>query len=212
MDLDEAWQAIDAQRLALADVLDQLTEREWHHPSLCDGWTVRDVAAHLTLQQLTAGQAVVQLIRFPRGPNRSIQLAARHRAALPTEQLVEAIRDMVGSRRHNVGVTHRETLIDVVVHGQDITVPLGRPLPVPPPAAEEAATRVWNIGWPFRARKRFAGFRLVATDATWAVGAGRRVEGPMTALLLLLTGRLVVLPQLSGDGAAAVRSRFPTPV
>ena len=33
---------------------------------------------------------------------------------------------MVGSRRHNVGVTPYETLIDIVVHGQDIAVPLGR--------------------------------------------------------------------------------------
>jgi uncharacterized Actinobacterial protein TIGR03083 len=48
MDLDEVWPAIDTQRLGLAEVLDRLTEQEWRHPSLCDGWTVRDVVAHLT--------------------------------------------------------------------------------------------------------------------------------------------------------------------
>lgn len=36
------------------DQLEQLSEQEWRQPSLCEGWTVRDVAAHLTLQQLGA--------------------------------------------------------------------------------------------------------------------------------------------------------------
>ena len=40
--------------VGLAGLLADLSEREWRRPSLCDGWTVRDVAAHLTLQQLGA--------------------------------------------------------------------------------------------------------------------------------------------------------------
>jgi uncharacterized protein (TIGR03083 family) len=48
LDRSQAWQVIDAQRLGLAGLLDDLSEHEWQQPSLCDGWTVRDVAAHLT--------------------------------------------------------------------------------------------------------------------------------------------------------------------
>ena len=43
--------AIDDQRARTAGLLEGLSTEQWDHPSLCDGWTVRHVAAHLTLQQ-----------------------------------------------------------------------------------------------------------------------------------------------------------------
>ena len=57
MNSDQVWQVIDAQRMAVADLLEKLSDNEWQQPSLCAGWTVRDVAAHLTLQQLGLGDA-----------------------------------------------------------------------------------------------------------------------------------------------------------
>jgi hypothetical protein len=102
-----------------------------------------------------------------------IRKAARRQAAMPTDQMVGVIRAMVGSRRHNFGITYHETLIDILVHGQDITIPLGRLHPIPAEAAAEAATRVWTIGWPFHSRRKFDGFSLVATNAP----RGRR-RGP----------------------------------
>jgi uncharacterized protein (TIGR03083 family) len=177
MDDNQVWQAIDEERLRLADVRDQLTEKEWRHGSLCEGWTVRDVVAHLTLQQLGLSAAIGMLIRGPklRGMYRMINDAARRGAAtMSTDQMIAAIRDMVGSRKHNIGFTCRETLIDILVYGQDIAVPLHRPHPMPVNPASEAATRVWTTGWPFHARKRFAGFRITATDTSWAVGDGQK--------------------------------------
>jgi hypothetical protein len=67
------------------------------------------------------------ILRTPGGPNRMIRKAARRQAAMSTDQMVGAIRAMVGSRRHNFGIIYHETLIDILVHGQDITIPLGRP-------------------------------------------------------------------------------------
>jgi hypothetical protein len=37
-----------------------------------------------------------------------------------------------------------------------------------------------------------------------AVGDGAEVQGPIASILLLLTGRLVDLPLLAGEGAAAL--------
>ena len=54
------------------------------------------------------------------------------------------------------------------------------------------------ITW--RARTRLRGVQLVATDVDWSVGAGPAVEGPVEALLLLLTGRAAALDRLSGPG------------
>jgi hypothetical protein len=73
---------------------------------------------------------------------------------------------------------------------------------MPVDAAVAAADRVWRMSFPFRARRRLAGYELVATDAPWRVGAGRRLEGPIGALLLLMTGRSAAMAELSGPGAA----------
>ena len=81
MNVDDIWNAIDEQRVRTADLLEQLTDDEWSRPSLCEGWTVRDVAAHLTLQQLTLGQAIRMALRHPGGVNTMIRASARSRAA-----------------------------------------------------------------------------------------------------------------------------------
>jgi uncharacterized protein (TIGR03083 family) len=140
--------------------------------------------------------------------NRMIREWARRRAELPTAQLVAEIRGMVGSRRHNIGVTCQETLIDILVHSQDIAVPLGRRLEIDPAAAAVAATRVWSLSGGSKAKvfKKIplAAVRFIATDVPWAVGTGRQITGPIVPILLVLTGRLAMLRMLSGDGVAAL--------
>jgi uncharacterized protein (TIGR03083 family) len=75
------------------------------------------------------------------------------------------------------------------VHSQDIALPLGRHVDVPPDHTRQGLERVWEMGWPFKARKRLTGLTLRATDTDWTVGDGPDVTGPALALLLLLTGR-----------------------
>ena len=216
MNHDELWAAIDVQRLSTTDLLDQLTPEEWNQPSLCDGWTVRDVAAHLTLQQLTLGSALLGALRHPGGTNHIIDASARDRAKQPPDQLMAELRGMVGSRRHVVGLTPMETLIDNVVHGQDIAVPTSRVLEVPPGVAATAASRVWSdqasrmgrIKSRVFRRLPYDGHRLSATDIDWSVGEGPEIRGPVLALLLLLTGRSVVVPQLEGEGATVLAERL----
>lgn len=204
---DEGWAAIDAQRLRVAGLLEQLTDDEWRQPSLCDGWTVRDVAAHLTLQQLTVGQGLRGLLRHPGGVNHLTREMARSRASAPVGDLIAAIRHMVGSRRHNVGVTFNETLTDIVVHGLDMAVPLDRRLETDPVAVAAVASRWWRRSWPFHARKRLAGLRITASDVNWSVGDGPEVSGPIDAIVLLVTGRPAGLARLTGAGADALRQR-----
>ena len=90
-------------------------------------------------------------------------------------------------------ITPMEPLLDVLVHGQDIVLPLGRTRPMPTAAAAAAAQRAWDLRFPFRARKRLAGLRLTATDTDWAVGSGVPVDGPIAALLLLAVPLTVML-------------------
>ena len=202
-DLDAVWTAIDSERLDLANLLDDLAPAEWEQPSLCAGWRVRDVAAHLALAQTGAGRAALDLLRARGSLQRMIHDTAVRHAGFPTEQLIAQIRSMAGSRRTAPGVTPLEPLLDVLVHGQDIAVPLGRTHPGPAEAAAVSARRVWQTGFPFHARRRLAGFRLTADDADLVLGDGAPVHGPAIAVLLLLTGRTAAaLERLDGDGAA----------
>jgi uncharacterized protein (TIGR03083 family) len=208
---DDVWRAIDAERTGLADLLDDLTVDEWAAPSLCAGWRVRDVAAHLTLAHMPPLSAALTALRARGSFDRMIRDSALRQATLPCDEFARRIRAMVGSRRTAPFVTPLEPLIDVLVHGQDIARPLGRHRPMPAGAAAAAADRVWTMGWPFHARRRLDGLRLSATDASWSVGEGPAVEGPLSALLLLMTGRNAAIDQLTGPGVDAVTGRTDAP-
>ena len=84
--------------------------------------------------------------------------AARH--SVP--ELVDLLRGAVGTRRLAPGQRLKNALLDVLVHGQDVALPLGRARPMPVEAAATAADDVWRtdrvlLGFPFHARRRFAG-------------------------------------------------------
>lgn len=213
---DAVWDAIDDQRTRTADLLEQLTAEQWEQPSLCERWTVRHVAAHLTMQQQRLRDAAAFIGRHPR-MLRSVTLnAVIHDAAvvqagvLSDQEIIRSIRSMRGSRRHNAFVTPLETLTDILVHSQDIAVPLGLELAMRPTSSVLAATRRWDtrhswLGSVFR-DVPLDGYRLTATDTVWTRGEGSEVAGPIGAILLLLTGRAVALEQLAGEGADALRS------
>jgi uncharacterized protein (TIGR03083 family) len=205
MEREDSWHAIAALRLGLADLLDGLAPAEWEAPSLCAGWRVRDVAAHVAMTPQVPGlgamlaDAVRARGRFHRLNH---DVAVRHAGQRAPERLVAELREHASSRRLPAVTNYRNIVLDVLVHGQDIAIPLGRPLPVPPDVAVAAANRAWTMGWPFWARRRLRGRRLVATDTDWSVGSGPvggpEVSGPIVALVLLLTGRAeAAAPRLS---------------
>src|SRR5689334_17328087 len=129
--VDDVWAVVDAQRSSLADLLDELSAAEWEQPSLCAGWRVRDVAAHLALAHTGPAAGMVAMVRARGSFDRMIRDTALRHSGVPAGQLIAEIRSMVGSRRRAPGISHLEPMLDVLVHGQDIAVPLGRVRPMP---------------------------------------------------------------------------------
>lgn len=84
------------------------------------------------------------------------------------------------------------------MHGQDIAIPLGITRTMPIPAALVAAERLWGMGFPFHARRGFGDIEFVATDASFTVGQGHRISGPIQDIALVLTGRATGLAGLTG--------------
>jgi len=204
---EEYWTAVRTMRLRVADFLGSLSPAEWDAPSLCPGWRVRDVAGHLALvPTITAWDMIAVAPRALFNPHRiNTALATREGSADPADILAK-IRRHAGVRRTAKGLDTRNNLFDVIVHSQDMARPLGRDLPVPAGYSRDGLQRVWEMGWPFRAKRRLAGVRLTATDTDWAVGDGPEVAGSALALLLLLTGRTAAaVDALEGSGVAALR-------
>lgn len=199
MDDTRMWQTIDSERAATADLLAGLTEVEWTYPSLCEGWTVREVAAHLSLShRISVGAAFKAFVRARGSFNRLVDQTARDEARRPTAELVSELRGAVGLHRLAPGQTLKNALLDVLVHTQDIALPLGVERHMPADAAVVVADDLWRMGFPFHARRRLAGHRLTATDADWSVGEGAEISGPIEALVMLLAGRTATIPRLTG--------------
>jgi uncharacterized protein (TIGR03083 family) len=206
MNREESWTVITEQRLSLADLLEDLSTAEWETPSLCAGWRIRDVAAHVAMAPQVPGiwSMVADGVRARGSFHRlNHDVAVRHATSRPVERIVAELRQHAHSRRLPFVTSYRNILFDIMVHGQDIAIPLGRHREMPRTAAVAGATRVWTMGWPFWAKRRLRGVRLTATDAHWTAGQGTEIRGPIDALLMLLTGRTAAaLPRLTGPGIA----------
>jgi uncharacterized protein (TIGR03083 family) len=193
VDDSQIWAHIDEQRTGLADFLDTLAPEQWETPSLCAGWTVRHVAAHITHSTTNWAKLSLELLRSGMRFNAVTLRMAREDQRTP-EEITAAMRAMVGGRRRPPGTAVADPLMDVLVHGQDIAVPLGITRTMPVPAAVVAAERVWTMGFPFNARKHFPNVRFTATDAEFSVGKGDQVRAPVRDILMTLTGRRADLP------------------
>lgn len=198
LDADELWRTVDQERSSLADLLESLGPAQWDTPTRCGDWRVRDVAAHLTVAaRFSTGRVLREMLRARGNWNRMIHDSAVREGSRPVEQTLSDLRAIVGSRRLAPTTSPREPLLDLLVHGQDIALAVGRTRDMPRAAARDAADRVWTMRIPPRPWPRPKA-RLVATDIEWARGDGREIRGPIAALLLLLTGR----PEAAGEWAA----------
>ena len=198
---DAAQAAVRTERLHLADLLDDLAPSEWGQPSLCDAWSVHDVAAHLTTTtRETPWDVLREVVRARFDFDRMTRdVATRLAATYSPAETVARLRESADSTRRVVLSSPMDPLMDVVVHAQDITRPLGRAYGSPTEVVVACATYLAGnrfMGGP----KRIRGLCLVASDADWSHGTGPVVRGPAEDLLLAVAGRPAGLAALTGDG------------
>lgn len=211
--MDETrWRDVERERLSLADLLESLTPQQWDSPSLCARWRVRDVAAHVAMSPVPEPSMPTLIAALARARGHLWDAAAAiaiDYARRPTDEITATLRRVAGSRAMPRITNPDNFLLDILVHGQDIAVPLGIERPMPTEAAVAGFERVWAMGWPFHARRRMHGLRLIATDAPVDVGdpSSPPVQGRLADLLLLVTGRTdAALGRLTGAGADTLRA------
>jgi uncharacterized protein (TIGR03083 family) len=201
---DEHLQSlVAAEYLALADLLDTLPATRWDTPSLCAGWRVREVVAHLTMPARYDEAAFLAELRdcafdFTRLSDR---IAGRD-AELPADELVRAVRSEVLHRWTPPGGGAHGALNHVVIHGLDVTVPLGEPRRASDAALQVVLDDLTEGGGHGRFGTDIGGQSLQATDLDWSYGSGPPLRGPAEELALHLCGRSVPAGRLHREGSA----------
>jgi uncharacterized protein (TIGR03083 family) len=214
-DVADLWAALRNERLALIDLLQTLGPEQWATPSLCRGWTVQDVAAHVAwAPALTPTQALSALLRAGFRPNTfNAQTAARWSRRGPAA-ILDQLRTNADQGAKPIGVPPPAAVVDAVVHALDIRRPLGQSRAITPEAFQIAADFCAKTRWPGSAmlggsvQQRIRGIRLVANDYEWSWGQGLDVRGTGETLLLVLTGRPVRRDELDGAGSATLHGRL----
>ena len=199
----DSFPAIAAQRRAVADLLDGLTDEQWRTRTLCDAWTVHDMAAHLcTPWEASIWRFGIAMLRVGFDVDRASEAVVARIAERPSSELVGILRANADSRWTPPGSDWHAPLTDNFVHALDICVPLGLDAPGDPAQ--------WPLILEFlvseKARKGFVAgelppLRIVATDVGWAFGDGPEVEATAPALALAILRRQALLDQLTGEGA-----------
>ncbi len=112
-----------------------------------------------------------------------------------TPAQILAVFDTIPNQHVHKGISRvikpTESLLDHIVHHQDIRRPLGLPRQMPEDRLVAALDVAPDFGGFVGAKKRAAGLRLVATDVAWSHGDGPEVSGTGEAILLALTGRRI---------------------
>ncbi|MER6019465.1 maleylpyruvate isomerase family mycothiol-dependent enzyme [Streptomyces anulatus] len=199
------WRMVHAERAALADDLARLDAGQWDAPSLCEGWTVHDVAAHLVdTARTTRIGFVAGLVRarfdFDRQNARGVE---RERGASPQETLARLRR--VASRTTTPPAPLDTRLVEEVVHGEDIRRAVGLVRSYPQEAVVRALRLQARTPASFGGAKELvARVRLTATDAGLSIGEGPDVTGPALSLLLAVSGRRAALDELDGPGLSVL--------
>ncbi|ORM30605.1 maleylpyruvate isomerase family mycothiol-dependent enzyme [Williamsia sp. 1135] len=208
--LSDVWPVVHAERAQLVGDLSRIPDGSWATPSLCPGWDVHDVLAHLVDSAGTSRLGFVRrmiVARFDFDEDNASGIA-RARGDNPRDTL-EAMRAVVGSTR-TPPANPATRLVEAFVHGEDIRRPLQINASYPTASVVEALDYQCRTTVRFGdGRERIERLRLVATDADLATGSekGQAAHGRAIDLLLAVSGRVVPEDALTGSGAEQLMSR-----
>jgi uncharacterized protein (TIGR03083 family) len=203
----DLWPLIHAERAALAVDLADLTDQQWTTPSLCTGFSVREVLAHLTASaRLSPTRWLAGVIRCRFDFDKQVAMRlAEHLGTNATETL-ERFRSVVTSTTKPPLPT-LAMLGETIVHAEDIRRPLGIRRDYPIETVTRVADYYRSSDQVVLAKGRVRDLRLVAKDGPFAAGSGPLVSGATVALTMAMTGRATYCHELEGDGVAVLRDR-----
>lgn len=212
---EEIYRIATANRLLAADMFAELDDEDWLTPSLCEGWTVREVAAHLVPPQknVTRWALARELIRFRGNLDEMVDVTTRDQARQPTAELVRALRSRATIGLDPPVIGPIGPMVDSAIHLRDAARPLGLDIGPEPrswlPVLDFLVSRPATRG--FLSKDRLDGLRLQVTDLDWTWGEGAEVRGTAEAVAMAVSGRSAALPELDGPGVGVLSRRLSGP-
>jgi uncharacterized protein (TIGR03083 family) len=199
VDHEFVFAVVADERHQLANLLEGLNAAQLAIPSLCAGWDVKTVAAHVVSTVVDGTPAFLWLAQRRRSMARAIDELARRRAQLPAAEIAASLHRCADRRISPPLFGPLDPLADVLVHGGDIKIPLGLPFQADPQLAALAMdflTGPWPFG--FVPLGRLRGISLRADDVRRVWGSGAEIVGPAAALMMAVSGRTALLRMLDG--------------
>lgn len=195
----ERQAAVAAEYLALAELLDSLPESAWDTQSLCEAWRVREVVAHVTMPVRYSPERFGAEFQAAGGDFTKLSNTVASRdAALSVDVLIGNLRDEMLHAWTPPGGGSTGALNHAVIHGLDITVPLG----VDRRSSDETIRMVLDDLTDGGTHAHFGfdltGIKLQATDVEWSYGSGRPIIGTAGDLAAFVCGRTLPAGRIDG--------------
>jgi uncharacterized protein (TIGR03083 family) len=191
---------VAAEFISLADLLAAASPSQWDTPSLCEGWRVREVIAHMTMAaRYSEAEFMAELQRCEFDFTRLSNEVASRDASLPAEELVANLRSDVMQHWAPPGGGYHGALNHAVIHGLDVTVPLGAPRQPPDATIRVVLDDLAQGGGHAHFGTVIDGRRLEASDLDWSHGSGPVLRGAAEDLALAMCGRAVPAGRLDGE-------------
>ncbi|WP_297592208.1 maleylpyruvate isomerase family mycothiol-dependent enzyme [Mycobacterium sp.] len=209
LDREFVFAAVTDERRRIACLLESLGAAQLTVPSLCAGWDVKTVAAHVVSTATDGTPAFLRLALRRGGMARAIDELARRRAQLPAAEIVAGLRQCADRRIDPPLFGPLDPLADVLVHSGDIRIPLRLPFQ-PDPQRAALAMDFLTGWWPFGfvPLGRLRGISLRASDISRVWGSGAEIRGPVAALMMTVAGRTALVHMLDGPGLPRIIRRL----
>ena len=203
----DLWAAVRPEREALAADLETIDEAVWTTPSLCLGWTVRDVLAHMTaLARMTPPKFFRKLLASRLNLTRLQASDIALEKGTTVDETLARFRGVAANRNGLLG--QQKTLLgETLMHAEDIRRPLGIKHEYPLGSLVTVADFYKGSNLIAGTKRRIAGLSLQANDTDWSTGSGPVVKGPMLSVLMVMAGRHAAIADLEGDGVEVLRAR-----
>jgi uncharacterized protein (TIGR03083 family) len=173
----------------LADVLEAGGAAVWDARSLCEGWSVRHVIAHMTMPaRLSPEQFGAEMAAAGGDFNVLSDTVAERDASLPADDLLGQLRSPTLHGWQPPGGGAAGALSHAVIHSLDVTIPLGQRPVAPAEAVVAVLDQLAGANGAFFGID-LHGVRLEATDADRSWGEGHVVRADSGSLVALLAGR-----------------------
>lgn len=197
------WERAGQLRTDLADLVEGLTDDQRQARSLCEHWTVEGVLGHVTSFVATSFPTFMWTIAKNRGDfdKASVEMT-NTQLARPISDVLAELRAKSTKSSALPMFPEVLTIVDTMIHTQDIRRPLGLDGAFDPDHMRTALDFLTGhkMATTLVDRKPLDGVKLSATDLDWTWGEGAEITGTAEALMMGMANRPAALADLSGPG------------